>query len=77
MSWQDIAIGLLVVVSGAGGWFMKTIWSAVESLRTGLTELEKSLPNVYARRDDVRDMFDQVLQGINRLHEEIRQKADK
>jgi len=81
MQWQDLAIGSLIIISGAGGWFLKTLWNAVEALREGLSDLEKSIPNVYARRDDVRDMLAQVLHAVNRLHDEVRTelraKADK
>jgi hypothetical protein len=77
MPWQDIAIGLLMAGSGVAGWLLKTLWSAVEALRGDLSKLERALPDVYARRDDVRDMFDRVLQSVEHLRHELREKADK
>lgn len=77
MTWQDIAIGLLVVTSGSFGWFLRQLWDAVQSLRLDLQALQNSLPGTYARRDDVRDMFDQLMTEIRGLREDIKNKADK
>ena len=77
MEWQNIAIGLLTVGSGALGWFMRELWGAVQSLRKDLQALQNSLPGTYARRDDVRDMFDQLLTEVRAMRAELNHKADK
>lgn len=77
MDWRDIAIGLLTLGSGAIGWFLRELWSAVQSLRKDLQMLQNSLPGTYARRDDVRDMFGQIMEEIRGLRADLQHKMDK
>jgi len=71
MDWQEIAIGLLTTAATVFGWFMRELWSAVQMLRKDLQELQNSLPSTYARRDDMKDMFDQLLTEIRQLRTDI------
>lgn len=77
MPWQDIALWLLGISCAVSGWFLRTIWYAVEDLRRHIGALENNLPNVYARRDDVREMFNQVLGAINDLRGRLDNRADR
>lgn len=77
MDWHEATVWIGAALFAILGWLLRTLWSAVDSLRRSLSDLEVSLPNVYARRDDVRDMFNQVLHAVNRVHDELSRKADK
>lgn len=86
--WRDLAIIFLTIGSAASGWFVREMWGAVRELRQDLVFLRESLPSTYARRDDVREMLEQVRDamrdmttemrnGMNDLRDELRGKADK
>lgn len=77
MSWQDIAIGLLTVGSGGAGWFLRQIWEAVTELKRDIHILETDMRTNFARRDDVREMFQQLLGEVRSLREVMSSKADK
>ncbi len=77
MDWQPIATGALSLISALMGWILKELWSAVSTLRADLTELAKSLPDTYARKDDTRDMFRDLLEALRRIEDKLDRKADK
>ena len=77
MNWQDVAIATIGIGGAVAGWFLRELWAAVKSLRADLQKLQESLPGTYARRDDVRDMFDQLMQAIRDVHADLKTKADK
>ena len=77
VEWQDVAIAVTSAASGIIGWFVRVLWDAVETQRRDLADLQKSLPHVYARRDDLKEMFHQLLEAIARLDKKMDDKADK
>ena len=65
MEWQtviNIGGGSLLA---ALGWFAREIWDAVKELRRDIHRLEKDLPEVYARRDEMRESFKEVKTDMN------------
>lgn len=81
MEWQtliNIGAGSLLA---ALGWFAREIWDAVKELRRDVRQIEKDLPEIYARRDEMRDSFREVKQdmnnGFNRLESMISQIFDR
>jgi hypothetical protein len=67
MDWRD-AFNVAILIAGAlGGWALRTIWDAVSNLRDTVAELERNLPETYARRDDVRDLRDMIVTRFDRL----------
>jgi hypothetical protein len=77
MSWQDVAIGLLTVGAGGVGWFLRQLWDAVTELKKDLHILENDVRTNFARRDDVRDAFKDLMDAILRLELKIDSKVDK
>ena len=59
------------------GWFLRAIWSAVDSLRSDLRDLENNLPNTYVRRDDYRQDMAEVKMMLSRIYDKLEQKQDK
>ena len=81
MEWQtviNIGGGSLLA---ALGWFAREIWDAVKELRRDIHRLEKDLPEVYARRDEMRESFKEVKidmnQGFNKIESMIGQLFDR
>ena len=77
MNWQDIAIGLLSVGAAAVGWFVRQVWDAVTALKQDLHCLENDMRTNFARRDDVREMFQQLLSEMRTISAKLDGKADK
>lgn len=77
MIWQDIAIGLLGIVTAIGGWLLRTLWDAVQDMKSDLHELETDIRTSFARRDDVREMFSELRAAMVRIESKLDGKADK
>lgn len=71
MDWQYIGTATAAVLFAVIGWLLRTLWEAVDNLRENLRKLEHELPHIYARRDDVREMFNQLLEELRRLRIEL------
>jgi cell division protein FtsB len=68
MEWQWLFNIVLGALSGITGWVMRTLWVANEAIRDDLRELERSMHETYARRDDFK-----AYSSENRVeHEEIK-----
>src|SRR5574343_1176708 len=77
MIWQDIAIGLLGIVTAIGGWLLRTLWDAVQDMKSDLHELETDIRTSFARRDDVREMFSELRAAMVRIESKLDGKADR
>ena len=81
MEWQtviNIGGGSLLA---ALGWFAREIWDAAKELRRDMHRLERDLPEVYARKDEMRESFKDVKtdmnQGFNKIEGMISQLFDR
>lgn len=45
---------LILIGSGILGWLWKTLWNAVERLKSDLKDLEVKLPETYAQKVDAK-----------------------
>lgn len=73
MDWHYVVDALLAVVTAVGGWFVKGLQSSIERVSDRLD----TLPDTYARRDDVREMYGQILDNLKDISNKIDRKADK
>jgi hypothetical protein len=67
MDWQsafNMAAGLLGAV---GGWLLRVIWDAQQRLKADLDQLERRLPETYARRDDIIQMMAAINDRFDRM----------
>lgn len=82
MNWMFAAVGATT------GWLVKVLWDAVGDLKRDLGNLERNLPSVYVRRDDFRDVtqqlrtdmqvhFARIENTLNVLFKRLEQKEDK
>jgi len=84
MDWQIlINIGLGAVI-GFIGWFAREIWDSVKELRKDLHHIEKNLPEVYVRRDELKEVrqemtarFDKLDSMMSQFFDRLNDKADK
>jgi hypothetical protein len=67
MDWQsafNVAAGL---VGALGGWALRILWDGQMQLKKEVNELERRLPETYARRDDIRELTHNINQRFDRL----------
>ena len=84
MDWQIlINIGLGVLI-GFIGWFAREIWDSVKELRKDIHHIEKKLPEIYVRRDELREVrqellarFDKLENMMSQFFDRLNDKADK
>jgi uncharacterized coiled-coil DUF342 family protein len=84
MDWQiliNIALGVLI---GFIGWFAREIWDSVKELRKDIHQIEKNLPEIYVRRDEMKEVrqemmarFDKLESMMSSFFDRLNDKADK
>jgi hypothetical protein len=77
VEWQNIAIALLTIVSSVGGWILRTLWEAVADMKKDLHQLENNIRTDFMRRDDVREMLNEIKASLLRVEIKLDGKADK
>lgn len=60
----NVAFG---IACGAIGWLVRVVWEAQRRVQDDLSELERRLPETYARRDDLARMLDSISDRFDRL----------
>lgn len=77
IDWQsafNLAAGL---VGGLGAVVLASVRDELKKLRSDHDALLRSLPETYARRDDVRDGFARIEAALARIEQSLAGKADK
>ena len=77
MSWEPWAILALTIVSGAIGWFVSQMWSALKELRSDLDSLRVYLAQTYPTYDRLTEAMRPVLTQLDRIESALTHKADK
>ena len=77
LDFQSIAIGLLGILAGMGGWFIRQIWDAVTKLQSDMRIIERDLPRAYVAKSDFADAMREIREGLTRIYDKIDGKADK
>jgi hypothetical protein len=84
MDWQTlINLGLGGVLAFIG-WFAREIWDSVKELRKDIHRIEKGLPEIYVRRDDLKEVrqemmvrFDKLENMMGQVFDRLHDKVDK
>ena len=69
--------GLLSLVLFGIGWFCRELWSAVQKLRSDLSDLEVSIGKDYVRYDRLQDALKPLARALERIEEALNHKVDK
>lgn len=72
-----VAGGILAAAQAVLGWFAKTLWNAVQELKTDLAKLREELPNKYADKDDFKDLARELREMFRQIGDKIDKKLDK
>jgi tetrahydromethanopterin S-methyltransferase subunit G len=84
MDWQTlINLGLGGVLAFVG-WFAREIWDSVKELRKDIHQIEKGLPEIYVRKDDLKEVrqemaarFDKLENMMGQVFDRLHDKVDK
>jgi hypothetical protein len=77
LSAQTLFDVIMALVSGLGGWVLGTMWQEIKAAREDHADLLKTLPETYARRDDVAEALERINKGLERIFDKLDGKADK
>jgi hypothetical protein len=71
----------LIAALGLGfaclGWFAREMWSAVQTLKTELKNLEVGMSRDYVRYDRLQDAMKPILDKLQRIEDTLTRKVDK
>lgn len=84
MDWQILINIGLGAFTGFIGWFAREIWDSVKELRKDIHHIEKNLPEIYVRRDELKEVrqelmarFDKLENMMSQFFDRLNDKADK
>lgn len=75
--YQSIINFVLGVVLAAGGWFARTLWDAVQELKTDLSNLRVEIAKDYVPRNDFKELATEIRQMFQVISDKLDRKADK
>ena len=71
MNLQEFFNITLPLVFVAIGWFLKELWSAVQSLKIEVHDIRTHLAENYMHKDDFSDRWDEVLKAVHRIEDKL------
>lgn len=74
--WQTAFDWAMAGLAGLLGWLLKAVHSEIKDARREHADLVQKLPEVYARRDDVKDGFAGIRADLQRIFDKLDDKAD-
>ena len=77
MEFQNIVDVVLLIISGAIGWFAKELWNAVKDLKEDLSILRQDLPKSYVLREDYKQDIRDLKEMMGKIFDKLDHKADK
>lgn len=77
MEWQTMFMFLLAAITGALGWFSRTLWDAVMQLKEDLSKLEVKIGTDYVRYDRLQDALKPIMEALLEIKDNLRYKVDK
>lgn len=69
--------GLLVLLAGVGGWFMRQLWDIVKRLQNELAALEVRIAKEYVPYDRLQDALKPIMDSLSEIKDTLRHKVDK
>lgn len=73
----EIVVGFLAIVCGAMGWWLRDLWDAHKALRKELSEFKETVPKEYVAKVDFKEDLREIKATLNKIFDELRDKADK
>ena len=77
MDYQSLFNIVLGIATSACGWFGRSMWDAVNSLRSDLSRLREELPKTYLAKDDFGEFRRELMSVLSRIESKLDLKVDK
>jgi cell division protein FtsL len=77
MEYQVLFNSAVAMILMLSGWVLRTIWDAMNSLKSDIREIEKNLSGAYVRKDDYRDDIKEMKEMLRVIFEKLDSKVDK
>ena len=71
MNLQEFFNITLPLVFVAIGWFLKELWSAVQSLKIEVHDIRTHLAENYMHKDDFSDRWEEILKAVHRIEDKL------
>jgi len=75
--YQSIINIVLGGILAAGGWFARTLWDAVQELKSDLSNLRVEIARDYLPRNDFNRLADELKEMLGKIFDKLDNKADK
>lgn len=59
------------------GWFGKTLWDAVQALKTDLKNVEIDLPTTYVKKTELDNRLQKIETMLDKIFDRLDSKVDK
>ena len=59
------------------GWFLRELWSAVKELKEDVTNLKDKINQEFVRKEEVRDLRNEIINHLIRIEAKLDNKQDK
>ena len=69
--------GMLGIAQAVLGWFAKTLWDAVQGLKSDLSELREELAKDYVPKVEYKEMLTEIRDMFYRIEAKLDKKVDK
>lgn len=63
--------------SAALGWFARELWTAVQALKSDLSQLRTEIANDRVHKDDFKEALKEVKDMLGKIFDRLDHKADK
>ena len=77
MNLQEFFNITLPLVFVAIGWFLKELWSAVQSLKIEVHDIRTHLAENYIHKDDFSDRWEEILKAVHRIEDKLDRITEK
>ena len=77
MEVSQVALWVLGVACASLGWFARELYSATQSLRKDLSDLQVQIATYYVRYDRLKDALQPVMDSLHEIKQTLAGKADK
>jgi hypothetical protein len=77
MEWQaliNIGAGAMLTIAG---WFLRKLWEAGERMQRNIHQIEVDLPKHYVRKDEMRDLLNEMKRDHKEDMKEIKEICNK
>jgi len=74
---QDLFNYIVGTLLAVLGWFAKTLWDAVNTLKEDLKDIEVDLPTTYVKKTELDSRLQKIETMLDKIFDRLESKVDK